>query len=94
MKNNTNPNLSPYLFWDCNQKTVDYKKNYAFVIERVLERGSLSDWQRIKTFYGLEKIKEAALNAKLLTERTLSFCSVVFNVPQNKFKCYGKSMFP
>lgn len=82
------PNLSPTLFWDVDYAQIQWNKNYRFVIERVLERGTFADWQEIKRYYGLTKIKEAALQARWLDNTTLSFCSSYLHVPKERFRCY------
>lgn len=82
------PNLSHTLFWDVAYEHIQWGKNYRFVIERVLERGTWADWQEIKRYYGLEKIKEAALQARWLDNTTLSFCSNYFHIPKEQFRCY------
>ena len=90
-----NPNLRQSLFWDIDYKTIQWAKNYRFVIERVLERGTFDEWQEIKRYYGLEKIKEAALQARWLDNTTLSFCSNYFHIPKEQFRCYTlKSLNP
>ena len=82
------PNLRPTLFWDTDPGSIQWDKNYRFVIERVLERGTFEEWQEIKQYYGLEKIKEAALQARWLDNTTLSFCSNYFHIPKEQFRCY------
>ncbi len=82
------PNLSATLFWDVDYNQIQWEKNYRFVIERVLERGTLDDWREIKRVYGLDKIREAALQARSLDRTTLSFCSTIFRVPIDQFRCY------
>lgn len=54
------PSLSKTLFWDIRYDTIQWDRNYRFVIERVLERGTFAEWPEIKRYYGLEKIKETA----------------------------------
>lgn len=89
------PNLRPSLFWDIAYETIQWQKNYRFVIERVLERGTFEDWQEIKRFYGIQKIREAALQARWLDNVTLSFCSNYLHVPKEQFRCYTlKSLNP
>lgn len=88
MNETTIPNLRKSLFWDVAYDTVQWKKNYRFVIERVLERGTFEEWQEIKRYYGLDKIKEAALQARWLDNTTLSFCSNYFHIPREQFRCY------
>lgn len=76
------------LFWDTPLKNIDFQKHSRFVIERVLVRGRLSDWFEIKQYYGLDKIKQEALQIRSMDELTLNFCSVLFNIPKTKFRCY------
>jgi hypothetical protein len=93
--NNDRPNLSRTLFWDVDFDKIDWPNRAQFVIERVLERGSFPEWQEIKRYYGVEAIKQAALNARHLDDTALSFCSAYFSVPQEQFRCYiQKSLNP
>lgn len=86
---NKKPNFKESLFWDINYKEIDYEKNSRFVIERVLTRGNLDDWQEIKRYYGLEKIKEEAMQIRYLDKLTLNFCHIFFNIELEKFRCYN-----
>ena len=89
------PNLPKTLFWDTDYQSIDWNGKWQSVIERVLERGNLDNWFEIKRYYGREKIKQAALNARWLDETTLSFCSNYFHVPKEQFRCYTlKSLNP
>ncbi len=89
------PTLRRSLFWDVDFNGIQWGKNYRFVIERVLERGTFDEWQEIKWYYGMEKIKEAALQARWLDNTTLSFCSNYLHVPKEQFRCYTlKSLNP
>ncbi len=89
------PDLRQPLFWDVDYDNIQWNKNYRFVIERVLERGTFDEWKEIKRYYGLEKIKEAALQARWLDTTTLSFCSNYFDIPKEQFRCYTlKSLNP
>jgi len=76
------------LFWDCNLETLDTEKHKQQIIVRVLERGTIADWQAIKELYGKEMILQEVLQARSLNKYTLSFCSVYFDVPKEKFRCY------
>jgi hypothetical protein len=81
-------NLSKYLFWDTNYNDIDWQGHARYVIERVLTRGTLEDWKQIKEYYGLQKIKEEAVQSRVLDKITLNFCSIFFGVPKEQFKCY------
>lgn len=80
--------LSNHIFWDVNKQTLDFNKHIRFVVERVLTHGKLTDWREIKTFYGLKKIKEEALQIRSLDKKTLNFLSVLFKEPKENFRCY------
>ncbi|NJN77776.1 MAG: hypothetical protein HC803_05130 [Saprospiraceae bacterium] len=45
---NTVHNLSPHLFWDVDVNEVDLDNHAAFILERVMRYGQLSDWILIK----------------------------------------------
>ncbi len=80
------------LFWDSKIEKMTIKKNASLIIERVLERGTTEEWQKIKSIYGLEKIKQEAMQAMYLTKQTLSFCSVYFSEPYENFRSWQNQM--
>jgi hypothetical protein len=81
-------NLSKYLFWDTNYNDIDWQGHARYVIERVLTRGTLEDWKQIKEYYGLQKIKDEAIQSRTLDKITLNFCSIFFGIPKEQFRCY------
>ena len=83
------PVLSKSLFWDIKYEDIDYEKHARFVIERVLTRGNWNDWKELKNYYGLQKIKEEALQIRYLDKITLNFCHTFFNLPKDQFRCYN-----
>ncbi len=80
--------LSKTLFWDVDIASIDYHKHAPYIIERVLNRGTMEDWNIIKTYYGKPKIKETAMNLRYMDNRLLHFCSAYFDVPIKDFRCY------
>lgn len=80
--------LRPALFWDVNVKEVDLQKHSASVIERIATRGRLDEFRTMVKFYGQETVKNTLLNARYLDKRTLSYCSLIFDVPITEFRCY------
>jgi hypothetical protein len=80
--------LSPYLFWDIDKKALDKEKSRSFIIHRVLELGSISDWKVIRQTYGLSVIKEEAVKFRDLDDVTLSFLSALFGLNKEDFRCY------
>lgn len=80
--------FSPYLFWDTNASQIDFTQSKAYVVERVLSHGLLSDWYALKELYGKETIREVVLSLRHLDKYALHFCSAYFDEPIEKFRCY------
>lgn len=82
------PTLSRVLFWDTDYDKIDWDGKARYVIERVVSLGFVEDWRAIQNYYGMEKIRETALQARDLDPKTLSFLSVIFDIPKENFRCY------
>jgi fido (protein-threonine AMPylation protein) len=80
--------FSQHLFWDVDLNGFELNKYQSFFIQRVLEYGKMKDWELIKKLYGMEAIKNAALNARSLDAVTLSFVSTIFKIDKTQFRCY------
>ncbi len=75
------------LFWDIEEGSLDLQTHARFIIERIVSRGNRADWQRLKAFYGKEKIREEALQIRSLDQKTVSFLCVYFGVEKKDFRC-------
>jgi hypothetical protein len=82
-------NLSPTLFWDSNKQKIDFQLHARQIIQRVLTRGSLSDWYELLAYYGKEKICAEIVEIRSLDALTLNFCSRLFHIPKSQFRCYN-----
>jgi hypothetical protein len=80
--------LRPALFWDVNVADIDLEKHRASVIERIATRGRFDEFRAMVGFYGRESVKNTLLNARYLDKRTLSYCSLIFEVSITEFRCY------
>lgn len=80
--------LSPALFWDMDLTKVDMHKHARTVIERVMTRGTWTEFKSILDFYGSSKIRETVTSLRHLDERTLSFCCAYFHLEKSDFRCY------
>ncbi len=85
----TAQDFSNYLFWDVEKSKIDFDKSKAYVIERVLSHGMLTDWDMLKIVYGKEIIREVVLNLRHLDKYALHFCAAYFDVPLENFRCYN-----
>ena len=82
------PILAKRIFWDVDFEKIDYDEKYKFVIERAFERGDIEDIRQVRRFYGDEKVIEALTTVKYLFDDTIEFCSGLFDIPKEKFRCY------
>jgi hypothetical protein len=79
--------LSSVIFWDTNSSMIDWDKRAQFVIQRVVMYGTVQDWEAIKKYYGLNKIRELMLRERELDPKALSFLSCIFGIPKEQFRC-------
>lgn len=82
--------LSPHLFWDVNRSAMDPQENAAFLICRIMERGTRADVRAAWTYYGKTRVREALTEAPSLGEKTISFFATQFALPKEAFRAYGR----
>jgi len=80
--------FSPNLFWDVELTTLSFDTNKRFIIQRVLEYGTLPDWKLIKEYYGIQMIAEEMQKTRTLDKTALSFISTIADIPKENFRCY------
>ena len=81
-------NLSPHLFWDVDKDLLDFETHKKLIIQRVLKYGLLNDWNIIFTYYGIAVIANTAKTLKDLDRKSISFISLLSNLPKEEFLCY------
>lgn len=80
--------FSSHLFWDIESKKIDFEKNKKWLIKRVLEYGLLNDWLIVYKYYGINKIAQITMQIRDLDDKSLSFISLLSDVPKEDFLCY------
>ena len=80
--------FSKHLFWDVDLSDFDFEKHEKFFAQRVIEYGKMEDWNLLKVLYGLNKIKDLALQFRTLDAVSLSFLSTIFKIDKKEFRCY------
>ncbi len=88
MENKPKPIFQKRIFWDVVFENIDYDAKANFVIERVFERGDVSDIRNCRRYYGDEKVTFALLKAKFLPETSMYLASAVIDRPLTDFRCY------
>lgn len=67
-----------YLFWDTDPKKIDLKKNSRYVIEKVLEIGSLDALQWIQRIYTTNLIIETLEISRKISSKSKNFWTIWF----------------
>lgn len=80
--------LTKAIFWDTNYNHIDWDKRSRYVIGKVLNYGTIEDWNTIKAYYGKERLKEEVIQIRDLDPKAMYFSSTIFNIPIQDFKCY------
>jgi hypothetical protein len=80
--------LSSHLFWDVDKNKLDPENDPEMIVQRVLEYGLLKDWQLLKKNYGMDKIKDVAVQLRTLDDLSISFISFLCNLKKKDFRCY------
>jgi len=89
-KNRLLKEISPCIFWDVDVSKLGVKKNKDLIIERVYTRGFEKDEILLWKMYSWNEIKKTVVKLEELNDKTISYLSVIFNIKEKKFKCYGK----
>ena len=80
--------FSDHLFWDVYRDEVDMDTHDVFVVQRVLEYGTMSDWYLLRDYYGLAHIVAVCRSLRSLDPVCLSFISAISGTPKELFRCY------
>ncbi len=65
------------LFWDVDRERLSRKKDWYFIIERILEFGDIDDLSWMKSTFPKDKITETIKKSRVLSNRTRSYCKAV-----------------
>lgn len=80
--------LSNHVLWDVDRRNVDPRAHRRFLIARVMDRGTDADVEATRAFFSPEEIREALLNARGLSKKTVAYFSAVLDEPRERFRSY------
>lgn len=80
--------LSKNLFWDVDITQADMERHSGFIIQRVLEYGSLEDWRLIQSYFGIDRIAEECKKLRTLDPVCLAFVCMKSNTNKIEYRCY------
>ena len=81
-------NYSPHLFWDVDKNKIDLDKRKAFLVNRVLDYGVMSDWKQLVNDLGIDEIGEIAIKLRDLDPKSMSFIALLTDRKVKEFRCY------
>ncbi len=68
------------LFWDTRLENINVKRNAAYIIERVLDPGSLDALEWAQRVYPVQKILDVLTSSRALGEKSRNFWSLWFGL--------------
>lgn len=81
--------LRPELFWDVDFSNLDLDAHAAFVITRVMERGTRQEARAVWNYFGEETIKNHLTAARYLSPKTISYFAIILKIDPTKFQSYS-----
>ncbi len=78
------------LFWDVDYQFIDPDTHRLYIIERVLNLGSLEEFRFILQHYGKSSIREVLKEAGNLDPKSLAFALMYFGLRKSEMKCCTK----
>ena len=83
--------LSVPLLWDVDRSSIDLQTNAAFLIIRVMERGTRKEVRTIWSYYGAARIKDVLTTASSLSPKTIAFFANQFGLKKEAFRAYQRT---
>ena len=80
--------FSPNLFWDADPADLDFSKHRKYVVQRVLERGTLDDMRHLFSMYGFDNVVATSKTLRSLDPMSFSFIVNLSGQPRESFRCY------
>ena len=87
-KKHKDARLRPSLLWEYEQEGFEWDAMRTVVVQRVVERGLVSDFYFILNRYGLKGVKDAIKDIPYLNAKDRNFVCVTFNLKPEELKCY------
>lgn len=88
MKNDTLPIEFKKYFWDVDFANLDKKRDYKFILSRVLDRGNVSDCKWVQKNFDSQEIKEALKNTTEFSLRSATFWGKIYDITPDQMKCF------
>lgn len=78
------------LFWDVDVSLLDEKKHQTYIVQQVLNLGTIEEFRLILEYYGFDEVRESLKIAGYLDSKTFSFVVDFFNIDKEEMQCCTK----
>lgn len=90
-QNHRDCRISPSLLWEYDLSDFDWWKSRKVVVQRVIERGWLSDYYAAFGLYGgIGGFREIIREIPTLSPRDMNFVCVMFDLKKEDLRCYTR----
>ena len=85
--------ISPSLLWEYDLSHFDWWKTRKVVVQRIIERGWLTDfYAAFKLYGGIEGFREIIKEVPSLSPRDMNFVCVAFDLKKEELRCYTRKL--
>jgi hypothetical protein len=83
-----------YLFREIDVRNIDIDRHRTYIIERILENGDDKVITWLARTYPKDAIIETVESSAIITGPTANLWALVFNIPQERIKCFQAQSMP
>jgi hypothetical protein len=83
------PDLPKWLFWEVRYEEMNWRRDYEFVIERILDRGNDEELDELIRFYGRAKVLRVLKTRPIyLMDHSIDRACAYFKLKPEELVCY------
>jgi hypothetical protein len=76
------------LFWDTDPASLTWDQHATFICERVLERGTLEQWNTVRSHYGPERLLALLCPSLRLSRKAVAYLAACYGVSATDFRAW------
>jgi hypothetical protein len=76
------------LFWDVDVDLLDEQKHQTYIVQQVLNFGTIDEFKLLLDYYGFDNVRESVKVAGYFDPKTFSFITGFFNIEKEEMQCY------
>jgi hypothetical protein len=78
------------LFWDVDVDLLDEHKHKTYIVQQVLNYGTIEEFRMILDYYGFDEVRKSVKVAGYFDPKTFSFITGYFDLGKEELQCYTK----